>query len=300
MSLEQGTNGQPDAKIFDCPRITRVRGVVLILAEGATSSAATRRLKIAPTEYTRPHELVAVDGTRRLILFCLGNGSPVAIFEAGLGGDSLDWRNVKGGVARFTRACSYDRASYGFSDAATRPSDAANAMDDLHRLATAAHIEKPFALVGHSIGGLYAKLYAATYPRDIAGMLLIEPATAGQAHTLAAAFSPAHKATELAAYNKIFSEEQHCLDLARSAQLTKPENRGSDCLDTPPNPDPGLHRELNRQAARPATQAAYLSEWKKCIHNIGRRASRQLRSRSRKGQIRRDARCRADGPQQRP
>jgi pimeloyl-ACP methyl ester carboxylesterase len=77
---------------------------------------------------------VAVDGTRRLNLFCLGNGSPVVIFEAGLGGDSLDWRNVQGGVARFTRACSYDRASYGFSDAATRPSGAANAMDDLHRL----------------------------------------------------------------------------------------------------------------------------------------------------------------------
>ncbi|HTZ71457.1 MAG TPA: alpha/beta hydrolase [Acetobacteraceae bacterium] len=248
-------------QLFINLRLASLAGWVLISLTAIDVSAAAPRIEIATSAYTHPHQLVAIDGARRLNLFCSGGGKPAVLFDSGIGGDSLDWRYVQGAVARFTRACSYDRAGYGFSDAPTRPSDATDAVDDLHRLAKAAPIVTPFVLVGHSIGGLYATVYAATYPRDVAGMLLIEPAFAGQAQALANVLSPAHKAEERAGYARIFAAERHCLDLARKMELTKPENQSSDCLDTPPDPDPDLHRELNRQTARIGTQAAFLSEW---------------------------------------
>jgi len=72
-------------------------------------------------------------------------------------------------IGTTTRACAYDRAGLGFSDAAERPSDLRNIVDDLHRLVEAAPIATPFVYVGHSLAGAIGLLYVATYPEDIAG-----------------------------------------------------------------------------------------------------------------------------------
>ena len=39
----------------------------------------------APTAYLHPQRLVAVQGARRLNLYCLGQGSPTVLFDAGGG-----------------------------------------------------------------------------------------------------------------------------------------------------------------------------------------------------------------------
>ena len=91
---------------------------------------------------------------------------------------------------RTTRVCAYDRAGLGFSDAATRPSDLRNIVDDLHRLVEAAPIATPFVYVGHSLAGAIGLLYVATYPEDIAGAVLVEPAFAGEVAALQAPLPP--------------------------------------------------------------------------------------------------------------
>src|ERR1700681_112703 len=129
-----------------------------------------------PSPYVRPQRLVDV-GHRRMNLYCSGSGSPTVVLDSGLGRDMFDWRLVQARIARRTRVCSYDRAGMGFSDAASSPRSAGAVVTDLHALLRNAGIAPPFVLVGHSIAGLYVRLYADRYPREVAGLVLVDPAT---------------------------------------------------------------------------------------------------------------------------
>lgn len=143
----------------------------------ATSSLASQRSAaiIDDPAYTRAHGLIAVDGKRRLNLYCTGEGSPTVLFDSGLGGNTIQWGLVQPLVAARTRACSYDRAGLGFSDASTRPGTSSNAVDDMHRLLRAARLPPPYVLVGASYGGMNVRLYAYTYPGEVAGLVLVDP-----------------------------------------------------------------------------------------------------------------------------
>jgi len=77
-------------------------------------------------------------------------------------------------VARDTRVCVYDRAGRGWSDPADGPQDAVQTRTDLHTLLDHAHIPGPYVLAGHSFGGLYILTAAATYPDQVAGMVLLD------------------------------------------------------------------------------------------------------------------------------
>jgi pimeloyl-ACP methyl ester carboxylesterase len=217
---------------------------------------------IIPAEvYTKPQRLVAIDGNRHLNLYCLGSGSPTVMLDAGTGGGTRDWREVQASISRHTTVCAYDRAGYGFSDPPVRASDARSAVDDLHRLVIKAGLATPLVLVGHSNGGIYAVLYARTYPQDVGGMVLVDPGFTGQQNFERYGLAPA-KAAELEQGNMdLVAFARHCLDLARSGELAKPENQSSRCLDTPPNPDPHLHEVLNRLEMQPRFSEAYLSEF---------------------------------------
>ncbi len=124
--------------------------------------------------------LIKIDGGQRLNFVCAGSGSPTVVFEQGSGENILDWHKVQAPVAAFTRACVYDRAGFGYSDASRRPTTAINVTDDLHALLRASQTKGPIVLVGHSLGGLFATLYADRFRSEIGGLVLIDPSFAGQ------------------------------------------------------------------------------------------------------------------------
>ena len=115
-------------------------------------------------------------GTHRLHIRCDGDGGPTVIFDAALGGSSLSWSLVQPAIARLTRACTYDRAGFGWSDAGPLPRTASRIADELRDLLRVTAVPPPYVLVGHSYGGLVMRLYAARHPNDVAGFVLIEPA----------------------------------------------------------------------------------------------------------------------------
>jgi pimeloyl-ACP methyl ester carboxylesterase len=125
------------------------------------------------TANPRPGQLIDVGG-HRLHLYCTGAGSPTVVLEPGLGGASLDMTSIAAAVARDSRVCVYDRAGRGWSDAADGPQDAAQTTTDLHTLLDRAHIPGPYVLAGHSFGGLYVLSFAAQYPDQVAGMVLLD------------------------------------------------------------------------------------------------------------------------------
>ena len=139
----------------------------------STLSAAAAAPPTAP-EFAAPHRLVDIGG-RRLNLFCSGSGSPTVVFESPSGGAGWAWWAVQPKVAAKTRACSYDRAGFGFSDASPRAADAANAVDDLHALLKAAGIAPPYVLVGNSFGGAAVQMFAWAHPDEVQGLVLVEP-----------------------------------------------------------------------------------------------------------------------------
>ena len=114
-------------------------------------------------------------GGRSLNIDCSGSGSPAVILESGGGGyGGYGWRVVQSEVANFTRVCWYDRAGEGWSDPAPTARNSATIVQDLHELLQHAPVAGPYVLVGHSIGGEYARIFTAKFPSDVAGLVLVD------------------------------------------------------------------------------------------------------------------------------
>jgi pimeloyl-ACP methyl ester carboxylesterase len=155
-----------------------VFGAVLLLG-------ASARHPFDPHPYLHPQLLVDI-GRRRLNLYCTGKGSPTVILDTAGDDPTIAWRFVQPAVAKYTRVCSYDAAGLGFSDPAPGPRDANAYVNDLHSLLTRGHVSGPYVIVGFSISGLFARLYADRFPKDVAGMVLVDPYVVHRDQRLAA------------------------------------------------------------------------------------------------------------------
>jgi len=140
---------------------------------------------------TPPGRLVDLGGYR-VHLNCAGSGTP-AVMVVGAG-FSFDWALVQPEVAKFATVCTCDPSGTAWSDPS--PGGRLNWRDrvvEIHKLAAAARLETPMVLIGLSIGGCVARLYAAQYPDEISGMVIVDhafspdppPAASGERGTTA-------------------------------------------------------------------------------------------------------------------
>jgi pimeloyl-ACP methyl ester carboxylesterase len=125
-------------------------------------------------DFTMSGQLIDVGG-HSLHLSCSGSGSPTVVLEPGAGETSSAFRWITPAVARDTRVCVYDRAGRGWSEPADTPQDAAQIATDLHTLLQRGQVPGPYVLAGHSFGGLYVLTFAARFPDEVAGMVLVDP-----------------------------------------------------------------------------------------------------------------------------
>src|SRR2546428_13430360 len=138
--------------------------------------AAMAQTSLSSPPISAPGQLVDLGGWR-LHLNCTGQvgaSQPTVILEAGAGGFSVDWSLVQPEVARFARVCSYDRAGLGWSELGPRPRTLRQVVWELHTLLEKAGIRPPYVLVGHSYGGILARLYTFTYPLWVVGIVFEE------------------------------------------------------------------------------------------------------------------------------
>jgi pimeloyl-ACP methyl ester carboxylesterase len=128
----------------------------------------------------------AVDiGGRTLNIDCSGEGTPAVIIMPGPGGrfggyGGHNWRKVQPEIAKLTRFCWYDRAGEGWSDPPPVPRTSVSIANDLHELLLRTPVPGPYILVGHSIGGDFARIYAGRFPSEVAGLVLVDSSNPDQ------------------------------------------------------------------------------------------------------------------------
>jgi len=181
---------------FQCTRLINFSGNRLRRPHcSSRSSLAAKGAQVQPTvplvtPTPQPDFAGLVNiGGRKMYLECRGTGSPIVILESGYRNDADIWSAqgepgatmVLPGVSAVTRVCAYDRPGtildnthFSRSDPVPMPRTAKDVVTDLHALLHAANIPGPYVLVGHSLGGLFVRLYASTYPDDVAGMVLVD------------------------------------------------------------------------------------------------------------------------------
>jgi pimeloyl-ACP methyl ester carboxylesterase len=223
----------------------------------AAQRQASQQSPVDDPAYTRPQQLVDIGGGRRLNLYCRGAGAPTVVFDAGLGDSSVAWALVQPAIAKKTRACSYDRAGLGFSDAAKRPSDAKSDAEDLHALLHAAHIAPPYILVGHSAAGMAVRVFADRYRDEVVGMVIVDGTHEDQS-SREDAIGPANKAQWEARL-----KDTRCLDAAKNGAIAKDSPAYKPCVvdeATEPRYGPAIKDAVLKYAATIQWQRAVASE----------------------------------------
>ncbi len=224
---------------------------VLRLSSAEYGQAYEFRREVAPDSATAQAAvwgdfagLVDIGGDRKMYLECRGAGSPTVVLVSGTRGAHDDWTNlidlsgaagaskpsesaVFSQVSRFTRVCAYDRPGTArFDDTRTdstpvrQPTTAQHGVADLHALLIAAKEPGPYVLVGHSWGGLIARVFASTYPDEVSGLVLVDPAS----EFLKRSLTPAQWATYIEATKKLIEsngleapDHERSLDLLETA-----------------------------------------------------------------------------------
>ena len=161
-----------------------VFAVLLLASIGGAYETASEA--VDQNDYPMTGELIDVGG-HSLHLRCSGSGSPTVILEPGAGEMSSGLAWIEPVVAGDTRVCVYDRAGRGWSEAADAPQDATGIATDLHTLLGRGNVPEPYLLAGHSFGGLYVLTFAALYPDEVAGMVLVDSTAPASTTTLAPA-----------------------------------------------------------------------------------------------------------------
>jgi pimeloyl-ACP methyl ester carboxylesterase len=121
--------------------------------------------------YSRPGQLIDVGGFR-LNFYCVGSGSPTVVFDSGWGDWAPAWSKVQPEIAKWTRACSYDRAGTGFSDPGPMPRTSVRIAKELRAALHRAGITGPYILVGSAFGGDNVRTFADLYMDEVAGLVL--------------------------------------------------------------------------------------------------------------------------------
>ncbi len=137
-------------------------------------------------DYEPPGDYVLIFEQFRMYFHCEGEGNETVIVEPGIGDSLANWIPIQKELAEHTRVCLYDRAGNGLSDPGPGPRITSQIALELYLLLKQANIEGPYVMVGHSFGGLVAQFFAAAFPDETSGLVLVDSSHWDQVTRLAA------------------------------------------------------------------------------------------------------------------
>ena len=211
----------------------------IVLAQSTPAPSMAEDQRMLP--YVKAGQLVDIGG-RRINLHCAGSGGPPVILMAGIFSWSVVWYKIQLVIAQKTRVCAFDRAGYGFSDPGPRPQILSDVVGDLHAALSAGRIRGPYVLVGHSLGGIEARLYAQRWPKEVVGMVLVDTSPAGEG--LIDENQPGFD--EVSGQESYAADMLHCAFLVANGPLdpSKPEYNDCSSATALPSDTPAAFRTI--------------------------------------------------------
>jgi pimeloyl-ACP methyl ester carboxylesterase len=211
----------------------------------------------AASEFAVPHKLVDVGGGRKMNLYCSGAGATTVVFDGPAGDAGWAWYRVQPEVAKHTRACIFDRAGFGFSDASSKPNTAESVTADLHRLLQGAGEKGPYILVGNSLGGANVQTYAYRYPQEVKGLVLVE----AQHEDETARLDKVSGGKIKQIYAMYAGQDKYCLDAAEKG-FAKDSEKQKQCIGEPlENFGPKLGAAILASELKPSYWRAKVAEY---------------------------------------
>lgn len=228
-------------------KATPVVAALLAAAPGAQPQTTP---DAAMALYAKPGNAVRLRDRRRINLTCIGRGSPAVILTAGAGEWSATWSKVQPAIAARTRACAWDRAGFGLSDASIAEQTTEETVRDLERALGAARVGGPYVLVGHSLGSYESLRFADRHRGSVVGMVLVDPSIPDQAARFARV-APAIAAAEARALADGVAIVRGCAAATRAGTLRRGKADPTGCLSYPAATPQAVGDALARRDADP-------------------------------------------------
>jgi len=176
--IEQPTNqSHKRGCLFYVKRGLKWFGIVLVALIILGVAYQTIATELDKGTYAPRGQLYTVNG-HQMHMICVGEGNPAVILQAGGLAESLWWYWVQNQLAEHTRVCAFDRPGFGWSEAVDGPRDALAINAELHALLEQAGVSAPYVMAGHSLGAMWTRVYAAQYPDEVVGIILVDSAAA--------------------------------------------------------------------------------------------------------------------------
>jgi pimeloyl-ACP methyl ester carboxylesterase len=127
---------------------------------------------------------IAVGGGADYDFVRRGAGAPSIVLVHGLADDRATWRAVFDPLANLSTTLAFNRSGYGRSAQTDRPRDAMSISDEIRSMLNTLSVPAPYLMVGHSLGGIYAQVFARRFPAETAGLVLVDSTVPGQTRYL--------------------------------------------------------------------------------------------------------------------
>lgn len=103
-----------------------------------------------------------------------GAGRPVWLLFNGAGIGLEGWQGLYPDIERLGTVFAWNRLGIGRSDPPRQVQSGRRVVRALSEALDHLDLQPPYVLVGHSLGGLHAQLFARLFPQDVAGVLLLD------------------------------------------------------------------------------------------------------------------------------
>lgn len=176
---KESTEKKEEKVVYEIDYFALVKRIILLVAVGITISSMYNYVMVQQFQSEeQPGLLLNLGGNPinpiQRHFYCIGQGNPTVVFLSDVGAGYYVWGSIQRIVSQFTKACTFDRKGFGYSNDVDSK---VNSSKELHDILQRAGAIGPYILVGQGIGSLNAIAFAEEYSKEVTGMLLIDPIT---------------------------------------------------------------------------------------------------------------------------
>jgi len=104
----------------------------------------------------------------------IGDGPSNIVFLNGFRMRFQTWKEIYSDLVSDSSVLLFNRRGVGASSKATKAQDGTTVVNEMRSLFSHSRMNPPYVLVAHSLGGIFANLYARVHPTEVAGVVFVD------------------------------------------------------------------------------------------------------------------------------